>query len=130
MPLQQFDERNIYSWQFAFDVGATPGVYVDVSGSWGSDVRVDTIQVSNSDTIDHNIALAYLNGNDSSVLVEAKIPAGSGYGVLPLIDMLAPLMPAAYHYVLQLNGSRFYMTVREAVGAGTYVIANGQGGSF
>lgn len=120
MPLQQFDERVPFLDSERFLDSDTPGTYKSVlDGMLPLVLRLDTIQLLNADTIDHNVSLS-ANNDGSLYLMSGLVPAGSGFGAVPPVDLLALALPAAYHYVMP-SSYGIWWTVSEAVGAGKAV---------
>lgn len=130
MGLQQYDERVILASRGHLDTSAVVGTYTAIVASNAYDARVDSWQLINNDTVDHHLAIAAGIGNEANVVIEIKVPAGSGFGGVPAVDVLAALQPADFHYVMLLSGDIWYWTVREAIGAGKYVGSFAQGGAF
>jgi hypothetical protein len=130
MPLDQFSERVPFLLTFQF-------TDVTGDGSWQSmntgntDVqRVDVMQASNSDTIDHDLWLDVYGSEAASVFGSVTIPAGAGYGAVPPVDLFAALLPAADHFVILVNGNVPVGRVVPNINTGKDVTVTIYGGSF
>lgn len=56
-------------------------------------VRLDTLVGSNNDAIDHVVAFAFDFGGGIRHFGSVSVPAGSGYGGVSSVDLLAGLLP-------------------------------------
>lgn len=128
MPLGQFDERIITQANATLNSTSTPNTYTDLIGAANQDTRWDTIGFTNSDTIEHNVAVAF-GTSDDFLICEVPVPAGAGHGSVPVVDWLAAAFPAAYHYFLTGQGVALSWTVREAIGAGKFITGFCAGGT-
>jgi hypothetical protein len=101
MPLSAFDERNALNAFFNF-VNGSGTTLQTILGASGNTIRIDHIIASNSDTIAHVIDVYIGTGGDMHQIGSASIPAGTGHGGVPALDVL-PLLtsPALPGIVLQ-----------------------------
>jgi len=80
------------------------GKFNNGSGVGGSDIQasalaglfIEHLWVSSTDTIDHELQLIVSAVGGSSITVGGgKVPAGSGFGVLPAIDLIEKILPGS-----------------------------------
>jgi hypothetical protein len=127
--LQQFSES--YPIQFArtLDSTAVPGAYVNITPSRPLVYRLDAMLASNSDSIDHTLLLALSDeGSGITPVGDVLIPAGSGHGALPAVDVLARLAPAYAQYLTGAPSAVVAYGVKEGITAGTIVVLWASGG--
>lgn len=127
MPNQQFDEKPIAIFTDQFTDASTPSVFSRLyAGQSDVNFRFDTMQIFNSDTIDHTVIFSTDSGGSFPVGF-GTVPAGAGFGIVPPFDFLAWNYPAANHYLIIPN-TNIYWTVNEAVNTGKLMAFAGFGG--
>jgi len=121
MPLQQFDERILVSNGLTLDDTTTTATWHPILTSYPTgDWRADVLQATNTDTIDHNLLISPDNGSPF-VAGQVLLPAGAGTGAVPPVDILAAILPAAYHYLLIPNADSIAVQLLEAISSGKMV---------
>lgn len=130
MPLQQFDERDIYQGSYTFNDGTTPLSYATILNTFGKDGRMDVLLLTNSDTIDHTVLFDLNDGSGASVAISAVVPAGSGYAGVTPYDLIAHLMPTNQPFLLLAAGFTYQWALGEAINTGRQVVLFVQGGTF
>jgi len=129
MSLQVFDEVLAESFAVVFDDSNSPGV-LGLTDSNKVMRRVDTILVSSNDTVDQVIRLRFSQGGTYYWIGSVTIPAGTGFGGTPSIDLLAAVLPAT-----QIGINLFAFTILEiyaetAISSGKGVWVTSFGGTF
>lgn len=94
MSLQIFDERVPELFPLVFDDSNSPGT-LQLTPNDKLFRRVDSILVTNNDTIDHEIQLRLNNGTAATWLGSVLVPAGQGFGGTPALDLMAGAFPAS-----------------------------------
>lgn len=85
-----FDERNPSVIAVTQLAAASPGATTILTAN-GTSRRYDAILVSSTDTVDRTIALEVLQGATATSIGQVVIPAGSGTGAIPPVDLIAAL---------------------------------------
>ena len=128
MPLGQFDEKTPFLDSERFESTDTPGTYKQVFDVQApAMLRIDMIQVFNSDTVSHTVVISG-NNSDQLTYAAATVPAGAGYGTTPPVDLLGLALPGTQFHYLIFWDNALWFTVGEAVTAATAVHFVLQGG--
>lgn len=117
MSLERFDERspaNVY----AEIVDADTTTYVIASPNDASTRRFDSILVSSDDTVDALVRLSIDTGTYKLPLGYASIPAGSGHGGVPSVDLITVLVNAAVAAIIVGPFENVVVNVAATVSAG------------
>ena len=127
--LDQFSERIMALDWIIFDDSRTPGTFYS-TGNVTADTRIDVIQLVNTDSIDHHMSVDYIHGDGSALSCIITIPAGSGVGAVPCVDLLAFIAPSTQHFIWLSSGNGISATLGEAVNTGKQCSLQAWGGSF
>lgn len=130
MPLQQFDEREAFSGTTLFDDTYVVGIALTVWVTNAQTSRIDTLTAINNDTIDHNLWVDWTYQDGTHPGIQLTIPAGAGYGGVPVVDVLEALFGAAFHYLCLAGGQSVACGLAETVNTGKSVVVIGNGGKF
>lgn len=96
----------------------------------GNGGRIDSLQFSNTDSIDHSVALV-INGYGFIIeLGEVLIPARSGFDGLPLVDAMTNLGSIPAGGIILTDSFSISGAVTEIITAAQHVNLWGQGGTF
>ena len=90
MSIAIFDERTPYA-DYVEIVNSDGTNYKNLTLSDASIRRIDSILVSSDDTVDRYVRLNVYDGSTQRSMGYAKIPAGSGHGGLPTVDLVTVL---------------------------------------
>ena len=112
----------------SFDPSAPAGAFVNLA-NYGFDAEMDYVWVSNSDSIDHVIGLGFDDGTNMYPIATANVPAGSGFGTLPPIEMIGHVPSLANTGIYIPSGLGLSVRLNEILTSGL-VTFYAQGGSF
>ena len=128
MGFQTFNEALPRVWLGFLDNGSSPGDYPIIDGD-GYPSSIDQFWVSNSDGIDH---VVWISGDVTaarSVIVSATIPAGSGVGGVPPVQLIPSALQTLGFGLVSTPDSLIRFGVEELIVTGE-VSFYGQGGRF
>lgn len=124
-----FDERNPSVQAVTQLAAASPGATTIVTGN-GASRRFDALLFSSTDTVDRTIALEVVQAAVATSIGQVVIPAGSGTGAIPPVDLIAalPLTGQAGLVLGPADSLRFSTLV--ATTAAKQISVVGLGGTF
>lgn len=96
MPVNAIGWRNADYERTRFDDTYVANTQRQQATTIYGDFMVDTWLATNSDTVDHHLMVSGNVGNDVWMVV--TIPAGSGYGGLPNVNLIAAIFGALPYY--------------------------------
>lgn len=97
-----------------------------LGGPW----RVDSIYVTNDDTIDHVVDLFVRVTATNYLLGSANVPAGTGKAGVPAVDVLAASLPSGSAGLALGDGASIQAAMEVAVAAAHTVTLNAFGGAL
>lgn len=107
----------------------TPLVAVSMAAARSDGYRLDGIMASNGDGVDHELTVNLPDETGTQhPVASVTLPAGSGHGAVPFVDVLAALSPS---YALGLSlppSATWEWFLAAAPGAGTLVVLWAVGG--
>jgi len=104
MSLEQIDERTPVFGHYSFNSSYVAHTEVDVVPDPANVWRLDSLIGTNFDSVDHTMSVIVHQGTDSYYLATVTIPAGSGKGATPPVDVLGQVMGTAEHYLNLASG--------------------------
>lgn len=83
------------------------------------------INITNSDTITHKIAIAG-DQTDDKLFIEVDVPAGAGFAGAAPLQVLPLWMPSQYQYFVsgKENGPNLCVALRETINTGKLVVVS------
>jgi len=114
MGTQQFSETMPLIDPFIFDNSSGIGQQY-FGNATHRETRVDAILVGQNDTIDHVFNLFFDVAGLTVPLGSVNIPAGSGYLGLPMIDVLAAILPVGSAGLALPSGTDFLASLDVAM---------------
>lgn len=130
MPVDPSYIRTMTTFTAVFNDADTPGTYKVVFNGGAGDSLFIVAQAFNNDTIDHTLLVDSFHNNGSSLQANITIPAGTGVGTVPPLDVIAFLYPTIQHWEEVGNQNAGMMAVGEAINTGKLVTVTVRGGSL
>jgi len=122
MPFQVFNEVNFVIATHQFD-DASWSTRWDLMSQSLTVTRVDFIQITNRDSIDHTVnVVMHLSGIDYTA-ASVTVPAGSGTAGVAPVDLVAAQAPPLFQGFVSDNFDWYSVTISEAVSSGMTVEA-------
>lgn len=129
MSFQSFDERTAIDVIQALDQFTTPGAIQLVLAA-SSGARLDVLQASNSDVVDHIIWLSRGGSGDAQRFGSVNIPARAGFDGTAAIDLLSTLTPASWNAINLAGGDALYGGTDDTLAGAVVLPFSGSGGQF
>lgn len=126
----QFGENYALNAAVHFNNASVVGTYQNLAGLTLNYSRWDTIQIANTDTIDHTVSFQLTTASAPYHLATISVPAGAGAGTVALVDALATLMPSGYHYYTLTPSSFIQVTIGETINSPNAVDVTAVGGEL
>jgi hypothetical protein len=96
---QVFDENYGFNAQAEITSGSGTGT-INLIANVPTDVRIEQITATNSDSIDHVLDVLVNIGGSYKQLGSVNVPAAAGYGLTPNVDVLAAILKGNYTSML------------------------------
>lgn len=127
MPYQIFNEVGYNNAQIAFDDTDWSVAKVMTTGLFNV-YRIDSIQVSNSDSIDHTIRVYIQESGHLYTVLVGTVPAGSGFGVVMPVDLISANLVNQFGAIVVGTYTDVHAVIGEAITSGAQVLMTaGQG---
>lgn len=127
MGLSIFDETRPYTYGTTY-LAAYGLISVGITSNEELSRRIDTVSMSNTDTIVHVVDINQSIGGTSFLIGSATIPIGAGIGGQPSFDVLAASQPATQTNLVLAPGDSLTFTIEVALNAGKQITAVTRGG--
>jgi hypothetical protein len=125
--LAQFQETQPLVQETAFlnaNGIAAAAILANLSGPY----RVDMVLATNGDAVDHVIDLYIRISGVNYPIGSVSVPAGSGFGGVPSVDILAGALPAGSAGLPLIDGATLYASMEVAITAPNQVTITALGG--
>ena len=93
MGLATFDEKQAYA-KVVYFINATGVTQQHLADASGLILRIDSLVVTNADSIAHVITVQLNDGSTGGTLGTVSVAAGAGTAGTPGVDILAAVLPA------------------------------------
>lgn len=130
MALGQFNERVQTVETLSFPSTYTPGTATAFGTQATNDKQYDQLIATNTDAANHVVTLYDHTSGGNVIIATVTVPAGSGTGATPPVDLLASLFDSGHHYIQIAQNHQLYASMADAPAASTVVNIYASGGIF